>query len=270
MDEICTLFLGPLAPVHLVLVGVGGTGSWLAPHVARCASLLHAQGTPVDVTFVDPDHVAPTNLVRQNFCLAELGLPKAQTLATRLTLALGVPITPIIAPFTPELVPFGGTTFLLGSVDNATARLRLHAALQRNHTPRPHIWYLDGGNGRDHGQVLLGCLGDGSAEAALAWTFPGRCTALPSPLICEPGLRIPAPDELQPSGARSSCAEQADQSPTINLQIAAIMADYLFRLVGLVPGGVTRFATEIAPGVMASRPITRSAIAAIWSAWHQH
>ena len=46
--------------INLVLIGCGGTGSWLAPTVARYARLLTENfDRDVKVTFVDPDRVEP-------------------------------------------------------------------------------------------------------------------------------------------------------------------------------------------------------------------
>src|SRR5437764_237259 len=90
--------------VHLYLVGLGGTGSFLARHMACLASLLHAAGKQVTLTFVDPDRVEPVNIPRQNFCQAELGRNKAQTLASRFSAALGMEIGSIQEPFEPTMV----------------------------------------------------------------------------------------------------------------------------------------------------------------------
>jgi len=76
--------------VNLVLVGCGGTGSWLAPTVVRVARLLREKfQTRVAVTFIDPDVIEPKNCYRQNFCEAEVGSNKAETLAFRFGLAWG-------------------------------------------------------------------------------------------------------------------------------------------------------------------------------------
>src|SRR5690349_16668087 len=63
--------------INLVLIGCGGTGSWLAPTVARYARLLAENfDRDVKVTFVDPDRVEAKNVYRQNFAEAEIGLYK--------------------------------------------------------------------------------------------------------------------------------------------------------------------------------------------------
>ena len=67
----CRLLLPSSDNISLVLVGCGGTGSWLAPHVARVARLLLEKWQKdVQVVFVDPDVVEEKNIYRQNFCHA--------------------------------------------------------------------------------------------------------------------------------------------------------------------------------------------------------
>ena len=81
--------------LSITLVGCGGTGSWLAPAIARIARVLLDAGEPdrrVSVTFVDPDTVEQKNLARQNFCAAELGANKARALALRYGAAWGLDI----------------------------------------------------------------------------------------------------------------------------------------------------------------------------------
>ena len=54
--------------IHILVVGLGGTGSFLARHVACLISLLAAAGKKAMLTFIDPDKVERVNLPRQHFC----------------------------------------------------------------------------------------------------------------------------------------------------------------------------------------------------------
>ena len=67
-------------PVKILLLGAGGTGGYVAPHLYR---LMHTLNRPVRINIVDGDLVEAQNLVRQNFCAADLGENKAKVLATR-------------------------------------------------------------------------------------------------------------------------------------------------------------------------------------------
>src|SRR5437899_4055252 len=90
--------------IALVIVGLGGTSSFLARHAACLLTLLRAAGKEVTLTFVDPDTVEEANIPRQNFCRAEIGRYKAETLARRYGDAFGSEIACISECFDPAMV----------------------------------------------------------------------------------------------------------------------------------------------------------------------
>ena len=69
-------------PVKIVMLGAGGTGGHIAPHIYR---LLYALDRPSRFIICDGDKVELKNLVRQNFSPADLGENKAKILAERNT-----------------------------------------------------------------------------------------------------------------------------------------------------------------------------------------
>ncbi len=76
--------------LKLYLVGCGGTGSWLAPHLVRLARFLReTRQMKVHITFIDPDVVEMKNVFRQNFGEAEVGGHKAELLALRYAASWG-------------------------------------------------------------------------------------------------------------------------------------------------------------------------------------
>src|ERR1051325_676341 len=113
--------------ICLVLVGTGGTGSWLAPSLARLVRVLKEAGREISLTFVDPDIVEAGNVPRQNFCYAEIGQPKAVALATRYSAAWGIEIHAITRSFERSIVSnrHNELVILVGCVDNAAARQEL-------------------------------------------------------------------------------------------------------------------------------------------------
>src|SRR5690348_4893705 len=112
--------------IQIVLVGCGGTGSWLAPHIGRFLAVLRERGKQASGLFVDPDVVQPVNIPRQNFCQeeAERRLPKALTLAQRYGAAWGVDIAYSLEPFSRELLHdlYTKLVVVVGCVDNAAGR----------------------------------------------------------------------------------------------------------------------------------------------------
>lgn len=233
--------------INIILVGCGGTGSYMAQHIGRILLALNQRGQRARSLFVDHDHVERKNVGRQLFCDAELGRNKAEALALRYGTAWGLDITAVPERFTSSLMgrPEQGTlNIVVGCVDNAAARGELANALITNQSGRaPHTWWLDCGNHAEAGQVLLG-----SAIAAeqLKGAFPVEeiCQALPAPSVQRPELLISKPEEK--AASRLSCAELAAanlQSLNINCRVAAEAADMLTRL--LVTRNLRRFACEL-------------------------
>lgn len=235
------LIVPALENVNLVLIGCGGTGSWLAPTVARYARMLTEHfGKTVTVTFIDPDQVEAKNVYRQNFCDAEVGLNKATTLANRYGLAWGVEICAMNEHFTRSTKPSGvklagvadALFVLIGCVDTTAARLEI---ANWSGWRFEHVWWLDCGNKKTVGQVRLGRKWkDNQTPLAL----DGYCSWLPLPSVQSPELIdvSDAPDEASPVADEShlSCAELAmrgSQSLSINFRMASIASEMLGKLL---------------------------------------
>jgi PRTRC genetic system ThiF family protein len=273
-----TVFLRPTEEIRLMLVGCGGTGSWLAPALARITRALLDQGRRISLTFVDHDLIEEANTIRQNFSYADLGRHKARVLALRYAGAFGLEIGAHTEPFTPALVgrargnyrPEDRLYVLFGCVDNAAARQQMHLAVEqireesfggygslRSH---PRAWWIDAGNARASGQVLVGSATH-VHELAHAFALDAFCCALPAPTLLHPELLTPLPEELEGSGL--SCEELAlrnAQSLMVNQHMAAIAGQMGLLLL---TGELRRFATylDLESGTMRSRSITRAEVA---------
>ncbi len=269
--------------LRFYLVGCGGTGSWLAPHVVRLARFLReTRQTKVQLTFIDPDVVETKNVFRQNFGESEVGGRKAELLALRYSAAWGATIQGHTTPFDKGMVQlaYGDLGVIVGCVDNANARQAIAEALtqdsrQRGDEALPRLWWLDCGNGRDTGQVLFGAA---RSVRELRYAFPyfpsqGFCVNLPAPDLQHPDLLNARLEATPPRNGDStvSCAEmllagdhQGDlgQSPSINATIANVAATYLWRIFA-DPKGLTTFATYCNLEVLSarSRYITPDSIA---------
>lgn len=266
------IMVGLAQTLRLILIGCGGTGSWLASAVVRIARQYALQGGQVSVLFVDPDIVEPANTVRQNFCPAEVGRYKAETLAMRYGAAWALTVGMVAAPFDPQLVTHIDdqmVAVLIGCVDNAAARKSIHAAFasrlkadDASDIPS-RLWWLDAGNSLTSGQVLLGSTLS-SHCLSRAFVLPDRCNALPAPSLQHPELLISRPEELDPADTGLSCEEMAArnaQSLTVNQMVAAVAADYLVGLV--LSHSLKAYATyfELAAQAMRSKYITPEALA---------
>jgi len=256
----------PLTPrVRIMLIGCGGTGSWLAPAAARVARLLYEKfAKDVLVGFIDPDVVEEKNIYRQNFCRAEVGFNKAVALATRYSTAWGVNIVAAPHKYSSGLASdMGGYRYddlnvLIGCVDNPGARSDIQGSIRNI---QGAVFWLDCGNVKEAGQVLIGRNDPGNKVNT--FPMPERCAWVPLPsrqhkeLV---GKGTGNDEESQPvDTAGLSCAEIAmldEQGLTINQTIAAIAADYLVRL--LLTHSLDKFQTyiDLNSGSMKSTYIT--------------
>lgn len=226
----------PPEDATIVLVGCGGTGAFLAEAV--CRLLIGRRGS---LHVIDPDRVAEHNLARQLFDGDDLGRFKAQVVAERLARRFRRVVGYSTLPYDAQLHGHvfgeagGGLRILLGCVDNAAARRAIAATLDQRqwYVGQPgtaSCWWIDCGNGRNSGQVLLG---NATRRQALRRAFdPERavCRALPAPSLQRPDL-LDAPPR---SKLRLDCAEaiaEAQQGPTINQVIAALAASFVEKLL---------------------------------------
>jgi PRTRC genetic system ThiF family protein len=249
--------------IQLIVVGAGGTGSWLIPHLARLVwdfnrtweQIHDEKPRRASLLIVDHDTVEDGNIrARQNFCPAEIGYPKAQVLANRLAFAFGLDgkeISASVGQFSHSHVGqrWGALTIICGCVDNAGARAEIARCLDResgrNEKHAPLTWWVDAGNALNSGQVLCGNAATAAQlQGALAGPF---CLRLPSPALLHPELLEPRPEELVEASAQLSCKDLVlagepamRQSRTINSHMASLAYGYVEHLVY---GGLTTFAT---------------------------
>jgi PRTRC genetic system ThiF family protein len=229
---------------QIVLAGVGGIGVWVAMHLARLMRVIYESNKGVNFTLCDPDLVEEKNLGRQWFCDAEVGHPKALAVARRLGGAFGLNTMAVCEPFDERFLVGADLTVIVGCVDNAAARGSLARVLERNQGggELPAHWWLDCGNNRDAGRVLLGSAPT-NYEMRGAFAGPKWCVNLPSPALQFPSLLVPQPEE---DGREMSCAEMAAanlQSLNINAAVAVQAADMLTRL--LVTEDLKRYACAV-------------------------
>lgn len=215
-------------PVKIVMLGAGGTGGHIAPHLYR---LLFALERPVRFIICDGDVVERKNLVRQNFAPADLGENKAKVLAERYSTVFGLETEYIPAFIESEdelrrlLTPLVWQTYrqgitqeqiiLIGAVDNNKSRQLCHRIF---HQARELI-YIDSGNGEYTGQVVCGVRRSGKTY------FPSIGTVYPD--VLEDTDKFPT--EL-------SCAEasvSAPQSMAANITAANIVVDMVYNILAL-------------------------------------
>lgn len=148
--------------VNVALVGCGGNGSQMLYKLARLDFALRECGHPggLHVTVYDPDQVSPANIGRQLFSPDDVGLYKAIVLVNRINLGYGLSWQARPELYTGlevDVKNWGGAPdILITCVDTAKARRDIHFAMEKGQSKRTPTYWLDLGNTRDTGQVILG------------------------------------------------------------------------------------------------------------------
>ena len=254
--------------LRFIVVGAGGTGSFVVPAIARLVyELKQQQNKSAEMLIVDPDKVESNNIPRSNFCFAEVGRYKAQTLAERVATAWGIEVGFSCEKFDAEQhlkssnSDYRSLTVIVGCVDNYRARREMHRALDefRSYGESSRVWWIDGGNGKTSGQVLLG-----STTKALKpeqyFTGTSICRAIPSPSLQHPDLLQPEKIEVK---SDLSCPERmrlGEQCLNINQRVAVEMAEVLTEM--LLTRSLKRFAFyfDLESGASRSNYCTRDQI----------
>ena len=220
-----------IRPVKVVMLGAGGTGGHIAPHLYR---LLYALDRPVRFIICDGDLVEEKNLVRQNFIPADLGENKAKVLAERYASVFGME-TEYVPEFieseerllqllTPRAWRMGSCindpvlqeqVILIGAVDNNRSRQLCHSVFYQMR----ELVYIDSGNGEYTGQVVCGIRSG------------GRTLYRPIGKVYPDVLK-----ETDKFPTQLSCAEaslSAPQSIAANITAATAVVDIIYNILAL-------------------------------------
>ena len=197
------------------VVGCGGTGGFVAEGLCR---LLPNEET---LLLIDHDRVEPHNLRRQNFFEGDVGKFKSQVLAERLSRQYGRKVGYCTSPYTRHLLKgselggrfqtYAAQGLVVGCVDNAGARREIMESM------RFGSWWLDAGNGRHSGQVLLGNALVASEMEKAFNPEDQTVHALPAPSLQAPDLLMPAP------ARRRDCAQAVDEDQSPDQQAMAVL-----------------------------------------------
>lgn len=209
-------------PVTIVVLGAGGTGGYVIPHLYRIA---FAAQRPCRIIIADGDVVERKNLIRQNFAECDIGENKAEVMAERYSEVFGIE-TEYIPDFIEseerlcKLLDVKGDRYapkpigiLIGAVDNNRSRAMCHHVFGK----LDNVIYIDSGNGEYTGQVVCGVKQGGRViSKPVARVYPDILTDTEK-----------FPSEL-------SCAERsisAPQSIAANLFASTAIASMLYYLL---------------------------------------
>jgi PRTRC genetic system ThiF family protein len=220
-----TMLLPSISSMQIVLVGCGGTGSFIAQDIARIAYHQKQKYINMDITFIDFDFIEEKNVGRQNFVYTEIGRNKAETLALRYNLAYGLKISASTKTIQENDLCYAGQQIFIvvGAVDNNKARKAIHNFLKEH--CGDHIFWLDCGNYNNGGQILLGNFFRKEDDEDYRL---GLCKYIPYPSVQMKELIKKETEQ------KISCADAAlreEQSLMINRAMATFAGQYLYELI---------------------------------------
>lgn len=147
--------------IDIVLIGAGGSGSNALDALSQLHHGLLAVGHPhgLNVSVFDDDVVDIPNIGRQRFTMADVGNNKAITLVNRYNLAYGLNWMAYPCRFEGEVMQEACPDLLITCVDTVSTRAEIAQTMCVSCEDEDMMW-LDFGNGRHTGQVILGHLSD--------------------------------------------------------------------------------------------------------------
>ena len=243
-------FLSPT----VVVVGCGGTGGYVAGHLARLATI-----KKMGLIFVDGDIVEQKNLERQHFITSDIGKNKAVALAERYNGAFGLNITAHTKYledahaiqnlfYNTASAIFGRNphpAILIGCVDNNATRIKINEWFNYRYNENYGCFWIDSGNEETTGQVSLGFTPQYIASYNVAsyddfkkepkyYSRYQNLFKLPSIIEKHPDI-LKSDDKLV---SEQSCAERAISAPQnimTNITASTLIMNYVSRIINGVP-----------------------------------
>lgn len=182
-------------PVKILIIGAGGTGGYVIPHLYRIA---FASNRKCRIIIADGDIVEDKNLIRQGFSFVDVGENKAAVMAERYSDVFGIE-TEYISDFIEDENQLHDLLYihhpsyssypkpisiLIGAVDNNRSRVMCHEVFNR----MDDIIYIDAGNAESGGQVVCGMKSSGKVMSKpVASVYPDILKDIekfPSELSC--------------------------------------------------------------------------------------
>ena len=207
-------FRNPTHPITVSLIGCGGTGSNVLGELASLHMALKALGHPgIHVTVYDSDIVEETNIGRQRFFSSDIGEYKASILVSRVNAAYGLNWVSIPLDYTKGLIEMDSskiTNLIISCVDTVSSRKTIESIIvsYANDTfnyaySTPYYW-LDYGNSKDKGQVILSTFGSIEQNT----DDPNQVNYLPNIFDLNPDIELQEEDDSPSCSAREALLKQ--------------------------------------------------------------
>jgi PRTRC genetic system ThiF family protein len=226
--------LQPYNPVTVNLIGAGGTGGQVLTALARMNHALNALGhAGLSVIVFDDDTVDTANLGRQLFTTAELGQFKSVALINRINRFFGTNWRAETIRYDKAALKghaLASAVITISCVDTVDARYEVAGILKwlsETYRGREQVKYwMDFGNGRSSGQVLLSTLTEISQPASKQYR-PTGCL----PLVTDEFQELLTVSERNDNTPSCSLAEAlTKQDLFINSALANCGASLLWQM----------------------------------------
>ena len=156
---VANYILNPPHELSVVVIGCGGTGSQVMTALGRMNYALQQLGHPgLQVVAYDADIVTQANCGRQLFAEQEIGHNKAEVLVTKLNMFFGTRWDCVQAEYNGNSPT---ANIVISCVDTVKARRMIAQRLREGslYAEDKVYYWLDFGNTKDSGQVVLGTAG---------------------------------------------------------------------------------------------------------------
>ena len=223
--------LAPTNQVIVTIIGAGGTGSQVLTALGRINVSLIALGHPgIFVRLFDDDLVSTANMGRQLFTTSELGLAKSCVLINRVNRFFGTNWK----SFSKKISSRSDknewkANIIISCVDSIKTRFEIASLLKKmdsaNQSVNRPVYWMDFGNSRDCGQVIISTIGEVKQPSSVKYE-----TAEKLPYLTDEfnDLLKAQPEDLSPSCSMAEALLKQDLF--INTSLSALGASLLWSL----------------------------------------
>lgn len=248
---------------NILLIGCGGTGGHLAPHLCRHVSVINefrerrdGDRDKIKLFFADGDIVEQKNLLRQHFISPDIAKNKAAVLAERYAAAFGIQIA-VIPRDLEKIEDFeffnnarrrtDRSDLIIGCVDNNASRRLIYDWFtgkanenEDGFSWRGHFW-IDSGNEERAGQVVCGYAPPSRGSYVSEKVKPDAASQVMSGEFSLPSVVEIYPELLEEESrfnSELSCAERAISAPQnmqTNVTAATLIMNFVQKIVDGLP-----------------------------------
>lgn len=225
----------------VLVIGCGGTGGHLIPHLARYIKVNNERFPEIKLFLADGDFVEEKNLKRQHFIESDVSKNKAVVMAERYSSAFGLEIVAIPNDlesvkqiediFNFHMIPYDFSELLISCVDNNASRKIAYDWFIKD--IKGAKFWIDSGNEERAGQVVCGHTPYGYRNSVKAGPYIGirqGVFSMPCVMDCYPDL-------IKDDGgfnSQLSCADRSISTPQnmqANVSAATIIMNYARKII---------------------------------------